>query len=69
MLYFINWYDWSTPTNPYAALFFGILFTIIMGVIIWLETKERKTVVVAITAGVLTTIIGVAILNWLGFYA
>lgn len=69
MLYFINWYDWITPTNPYAALFFGILFTIIMGVIIWLETKERKTVVVAITAGVLTTIIGVAILNWLGFYA
>lgn len=28
---FLDWYDWIQPTNPYASLFFGVIFTIVTG--------------------------------------
>ncbi|CAM3983083.1 hypothetical protein D1970_19320 [Mesobacillus zeae] len=39
---FLNWYDVLTPTTPYAAAFFGIIFTIIMAATVWYKHKETK---------------------------
>ncbi|MDR4887081.1 hypothetical protein RGU12_05875 [Fredinandcohnia sp. QZ13] len=37
---FLSVNDWITPTNPYASLFFGLLFTIVVGVVVWLDTRK-----------------------------
>jgi type IV secretory pathway VirB6-like protein len=66
---FLNWYNWITPTNPFASLFFGILFTIILGITVWVETRRLKTVLVTTVTGVIITCIGVAVLNAIGYYA
>ncbi|WP_101842725.1 hypothetical protein [Halobacillus sp. Marseille-P3879] len=66
---FISWFDWITPTNPVASLFFGVLFTIILGLTVWMETRDFKTVLVTTITGIVITSIGVAILNGIGFYA
>ncbi len=65
---FISWYDWITPTNPLASLFFGILFTIILGITIWLETKHFRTVIILTVTGFVVTGVGVVILNAIGYY-
>jgi xanthine/uracil permease len=65
---FLNWYDWITPTNTFAALLFGVLFTIILGITVWIETRRLKTVLVTTVTGVIITGIGVAVLNAIGFY-
>ncbi|TXC93050.1 hypothetical protein FS935_02320 [Metabacillus litoralis] len=66
---FLSWYDWITPTNPFASIFFGIIFTIIGGITVWVNTKRLKTVLVTAITGIAVTGIGVAILNTIGFYA
>jgi hypothetical protein len=66
---FLSWYDWITPTNPFASIFFGIIFTIIGGITVWVNTKRLKTVLVTAITGIAVTGIGVAILNAIGFYA
>ncbi len=66
---FLSWYDWITPTNPLASMFFGILFTIILGITVWVDTKQIRTVIVTAITGVVVTGIGVVILNAIGFYA
>ncbi len=65
---FLHMYDWITPTNPFASLFFGIIFTIIMSFVIWFETKERKTTGIALGTGISVTIVGVIFLNAIGHY-
>ncbi|MFA1819711.1 hypothetical protein ACDX78_05850 [Virgibacillus oceani] len=61
-------YDFLAPTNPYAALFFGVTFTIIIATVVWFETKEKKTVVVLLFIGCLLSLILVSVLNFIGFY-
>ncbi len=65
---FISWYDWITPTNPYASIFFGVLFTMILGITIWVETKHFRTVIILAVTGFVVTGIGVVILNAIGYY-
>lgn len=65
---FLSWYDWITPTNPLASIFFGILFTIILGITVWVDTKQLRTVFVTSITGIAVTGIGVIILNAIGFY-
>ncbi|MFJ8070692.1 hypothetical protein ACIQZD_17310 [Peribacillus sp. NPDC096447] len=65
---FLNWYDWIQPTNPYASIFFGIIFTILTGLITWFDTKKIRTFVLIIAGGLSFTIIGVIILNSVGYY-
>lgn len=65
---FLSWYDWITPTNPFASIFFGILFTIIVGITVWFDTKQLRTVLVTAVTGVIVTGVGVAILNAIGYY-
>jgi hypothetical protein len=68
MMDFLSWYDWITPTNPYAALFFGFLFTIIIGITVWIDTKKLRTFTLAMAVGLAVTISGVTLLNFVGFY-
>lgn len=65
---FLNWYDWITPTNPYASIFFGVIFTIIIAFVVWFDTKEIKTTLITFLSGLGVTVIGVIILNLIGFY-
>ncbi|TRZ39857.1 hypothetical protein CEQ21_02615 [Niallia circulans] len=65
---FLNWYDWIQPTNPFASIFFGLIFTVIISSVIWLDTKTKKTASIALVAGVCVTVVGVTILNAVGFY-
>ncbi|WP_423410298.1 hypothetical protein AABM38_10375 [Heyndrickxia sp. MSNUG] len=65
---FLSWYDWITPTNPFASLFFGVIFTVIIGITVWIDTKKLKTTTLAMIVGVFVTIFGVTILNFIGFY-
>ncbi|GAB3801822.1 hypothetical protein [Virgibacillus kimchii] len=60
--------DFLIPTNPYAALFFGIVFTLIIGVVVWSETKEKKLVLVILLVGCSVSLIGVMLLSFFGFY-
>ncbi len=64
----LSWNDFLAPSNPFAALLFGIAGTLIVGLSIWFETKAKRTLLVAVISGVLTTIIGVCLLTFLGFY-
>ena len=64
----IQWLDWITPTNPLASSFFGVLFTIILVVMVWFETRSVSTTFVTALTGILTTGIGVAVLSVMGFY-
>ena len=65
---FLSWYDWITPTNPYAALLLGLLFIVLLAVIIWFQTKSWSTLLISLTTGVLVVLIGVVILNSIGWY-
>ena len=65
---FLNWYDWITPTNPYASIFFGVIITLITALIIWFDTKEIRTSVIALSTGICVTLIGVFLLNLIGYY-
>lgn len=65
---FLSWYDWITPTNPFASLFFGFIFTVIVGSTVWIDTKKLRTTTLAMTVGVVVTICGVTLLNFIGYY-
>ncbi|WP_026690056.1 hypothetical protein [Alteribacter aurantiacus] len=66
---FLNWYDFITPTNPMAALFFGFIGTFLATTCIWFSMKERKTSLMAFATGVCVTIAGVFVLYFAGFYS
>lgn len=60
--------DFLMPTNPYAALFFGVMFTFIVGIVVWFETKEKKMGLGVFVVGCLVSLIGVTFLYLFGFY-
>lgn len=66
---FINWYDWIQPTNPFASIFFGIIFILIITLVVWFETKGIKSTGIVFLAGLGVTIIGVILLNLIGYYS
>ena len=68
ILDFLSWYDWITPTNPFASLFFGFIFTFIIGITVWIDTKKFRTTTLSMIVGVFVTIFGVTLLNFIGFY-
>lgn len=65
---FLRINDWITPTNPYASLFFGLLFTIIVGIVVWIDTRRLKTLLVVLLTGGIVSIVEVLILQAAGFY-
>lgn len=67
-MHFLSWYDWITPTNPYAALLLGLIFIVLLAFIIWFQTKSGRILFISLTTGVLVVLIGVIILNSIGWY-
>ncbi|MGM8212171.1 hypothetical protein ACLIBH_05165 [Virgibacillus sp. W0430] len=67
-MHWLNWNDFITPSNPYAALFFGVVITGLVSIGIWLETKEWKIVFTVLGVGAATSLIVVLLLNITGFY-
>ncbi|MFS0824222.1 hypothetical protein [Bacillus sp. 1P02SD] len=65
---FLSVNDWITPTNPFASLFFGFLFTIVVGVAVWIDTRKIKTLLIVLLTGSIVSIVGVFILKVVGFY-
>jgi len=65
---FLSAHDLITPTNPFAAIFFGIIAIVIVAVVVWFDTKSKKTTGLTLITGLLVVIIGVAILNLFGYY-
>ncbi|AIF45350.1 hypothetical protein [Virgibacillus sp. SK37] len=61
-------HDFITPTNPYAALFFGMLVSLIASIVVFIQTRNKKSFLLVLVAGSLTSLVGVAILYMLGFY-
>ncbi len=64
----LDWNDFLAPSNPYVAMFFGIMITLVVTISIWHETKQKRIVFIAVVSGVLTTVIGVGFLTMIGFY-
>ncbi|CAK8583732.1 hypothetical protein H7K20_24690 [Priestia aryabhattai] len=67
-MHFLSWYDWITPTNPYAALLLGLIFITLLALNIWFQIKSWSTLLISLTTGVLVVFIGVIILNSIGWY-
>lgn len=65
---FLHWYDWIQPTNPYASIFFGVIFSTIIAGVVWLNSKEVKTTAITFITVLSVTFIGVIILNLIGYY-
>ncbi|WP_019377335.1 hypothetical protein [Virgibacillus halodenitrificans] len=61
-------HDLITPTNPYAPLFFGMFVILIGSIAVFTQTKNKKSSLLILLAGILTTLAGVAVLYMLGFY-
>lgn len=64
----LSWYDILAPSNPYAAVFFGIIITLAVAYSIWVETKQVRILFIAVGSGILTTVIGAGFLTMIGFY-
>lgn len=62
-------YDWIVPTNPLAAMFIGILFSIFTSMFIWIETKDKKTTMKTLIVTVIVILLLVLLLKQIGFYA
>lgn len=56
----INVHDFIVPTSPIAALILGSIITIIVSVVVYVETKELKV-------SLYTTLISIAVLSTLVF--
>lgn len=68
----MNWLsvnDFITPTNPWAALLFGFIFAVIICIIMWFETKEKRAVLIALIVTSMSSIIIVGFLYMIGFYS
>ncbi|WP_181347600.1 hypothetical protein [Thalassobacillus sp. CUG 92003] len=65
----IHWYDWVTPTTPLASVMFGLIASIIVGLLIWNDTKKWKHVAIALMTGAVVSVVGAFLLNVIGFYS
>lgn len=61
-------HDFIVPTNPLAAVLFGILFTIIVVIIVYVETKELKVSLYTLLISVAFVLLTVFLLYQIGYY-
>jgi|GEM_PF-2431837 len=61
-------HDFIVPTNPLAALFFGIVFAIIISLFAWYETRNKKTVILSLLIVCAFVVLLVGFLHMIGFY-
>ncbi|OLN22202.1 hypothetical protein BTO30_10660 [Domibacillus antri] len=65
---FLHGYDFITPTSPAAAIFFGLLMSVMTAFLAYHEVKDKKVTVMALGTGVAVTFTGTALLKAIGFY-
>lgn len=64
-----NWYDWITPSNPFASVFLSMLLILGVALIAWFEDKKNfKTPILILITGFIFAVIGVLFLHSIGFY-
>ena len=64
----INWFDFITPTTPFASIIFGLVFTLIIGLLVWFDTKEMNMTSIVTVGSLLVVFTGVYLLKAIGFY-
>lgn len=64
----LKWYDWITPTSPFASIFIGCLFILFLTFIIWVDTRNFKTTGMVGIGGIGVIFLSVTVLNAVGFY-
>jgi len=64
----LHWYDWITPTTPFASVFIGTLFILFLALIVWQDSRSFKTTGMVILAGFGILFISVTVLTSVGFY-
>lgn len=64
----INVHDFIVPTSPLAALIFGSIITIIVSVVVYIETKELKVALYTTLIAIAVMAILVFVLYQFGFY-
>lgn len=68
MIHSIHWYDWITPSNPFAALVTGILLVAIAAISYYYESKKLKGPLIVFIIGCMIVVAGVYLLDLIGFY-
>jgi type IV secretory pathway VirB3-like protein len=63
----VNWYDWISPSNPYAAIVLGLIIVLTVIVFVWIEERDLKTVLYVFLAGAAVVLAGVFLFSSLGF--
>ena len=61
-------HDFIIPTNPMIAFFFGCLITVIVSIIVYVETKDLKVVLYTVLITVVFLAVLVFALYVFGFY-
>ena len=64
----ITWFDFVTPTTPFAFIIFGLVFTLMIGLLVWFYTKEMKMTSIVTVGSLLVVFTGVYLLKAIGFY-
>ena len=64
----LQWYDWIQPTNPFASIFFGIVFSFILAVMAWFDTKEIQKSLLLFLIGMIVALVFLLILYGFGYY-
>ncbi|GEL77838.1 hypothetical protein [Tenuibacillus multivorans] len=68
MLIATNWYDWITPTTPMAAIITGIVFSILIALLVWMEQREWRASLAFTGMGAGVTILVTGVLEMIGYF-
>lgn len=68
MLNSISWYDWITPSNPFAAIVVGLAVVVFAALSYYFESRKLKGPLIVFLVGVAVIFGGVFLLNLIGFY-
>lgn len=61
--------DFIIPTNPLAALFFGIAFAVVIGLYVWFDQRQFKVAVFSSLFAIVVVAVLVGILYIFGYYS
>jgi len=61
--------DLLIPTNPLAALFFGVAFAIVIGFYVWYDQRQLKVAVFSSLFAAVVVVVLVGILYIFGYYS
>lgn len=64
----LNIHDFIVPTNPQAALFFGIIFVVIVSIFVWFDTRKVKLTIFSCLFASFIVVLLVGFLYMIGYY-